>query len=109
MKILDVTVTVYLDGSYRISKRISLSEGENLTMELPIGDIEKGNHELKAVISSNDEYNGMNGILQNNNEMTIEIEIDDEENNNGLQLLSIVLLVVAIFFIIMVVLLKRRD
>jgi len=105
----EVTITVYLDGSYRFSKRISLSEGENVTMELPLGDVEAGKHELKAVISSNDEYTGMNGMLQNNNEMIIEIDTNEDDKDGGLQVVPIILLIVAILFIILVILFKRKD
>lgn len=105
----DVVVTVYLDGSYRFSQRLSLTEGENVTVELPLGDIEDGDHELKAVISSKDEYTGMNGILQNNNIQEMSIEIEDDKGDDRLQLFPIILLLVAVLFIILVILLRRKD
>jgi hypothetical protein len=106
----DVRLTLYLDGSYRFSRKLSLEDvGEEVTVEMPIGKLDEGTYELSVTAASNDEYSGMNGILLQNNEFTIEIKEEGDTGDNSLQIAAIVLAVVAALLLIVTLLLRRRD
>jgi hypothetical protein len=76
---------------------------------LPVGKIEEGDHLLQCRISSDDEYSGMNGILQNNNRMTIDLEVEEEEDDGRLQMIAIFILVVAFLISTSIFLFRRRN
>ncbi len=105
----NVAVTIYLDGTYRFSQKTNIVPGENITIILPVGKMEPGQHDLKCSIRSSDEYTGMNGILQDNNELTISVEKGEDTDDNELQIIAAIILIIAVVLIIMVLVLRRRS
>lgn len=105
----DVKITLYVDGTYRFSQKVSLKKGVETDLEMPIGDLEEGDHEILVSVRSNDEYSGMNGILLENNEMVLSVSEEGESGDNWLRILAIALALVAVILIIVTLLLRRRD
>ncbi len=105
----DVVITLYLDGTYRYSQSVSLEAEERIIVEIPIGSMEEGKHQLKATARSNDEYSGQNGIFLDNNEKVITVTKKDEAGDNWLRIMGIILIVVAVVFLFATLMLRRRD
>ena len=104
-----VTVTVYLDGTYRFSQKTNLVPGEDVTITLPVGKVDIGQHDLKCSVRSTDEYTGMNGILQGNNDLTIMVEKEADTDNDDLQIVAAIILIVAVALIVTTLLFRRRS
>jgi hypothetical protein len=105
----DVKITLYVDGTYRFSQKVSLDRGVETEVEMPVGNMEEGEHEILVSVRSNDEYSGMNGILLENNHMVLSVSEEGESGDNRLQILAFALAFVAVILIIATLLLRRRD
>ena len=105
----DVVITLYLDGTYRYTQSISLEAEEVIQVEMPIGSMKEGKHELKATARSNEEYSGQNGILLENNEKVITVTKNDGGGDNWLRMIGIILVIVAVVFLFATLMLRRRD
>jgi hypothetical protein len=105
----DVKVSIYLDGSFRFSQRVALQAGKSVEMDMPIGSVKEGKHEITATVTTNYEYSGLNGIYLENNSLTINVEIEGDDDDNSLRLFALALIVVAVLLLIVTLVLRRRD
>ncbi|MGA1821993.1 MAG: hypothetical protein ACMUIG_05655 [Thermoplasmatota archaeon] len=75
----NVEVSLYADGYWRGEATISLEPDEPAKIIIPL-DLDEGAHNLMARAGSVDEYKGSNGMLQENNEMTRNVIVEEEED-----------------------------
>jgi hypothetical protein len=105
----EVQVDVFVDGKVQEPARIMIGEGEEKTVIVDLDNIRQGKHELQAVVSSNNEYSGTNGYLQDNNGKTVEIEVEDDEDRGLISIILLALIFVFISFLIGITMLQRQD
>jgi hypothetical protein len=104
----ETEIELHIDGKYYPPFRTSIQAGEEKTISFEVEGIEDGRHDVSVRIRSNEEYSGVDGYLQSNNELSAQINID-RDDDGMIYLLIFGSAVASILFLIAIILIQRRD
>ena len=100
---------VFVDGKSWNHEIVELASDTTRVITIDLPELEEGSHTIEGMVSSRDEYSGVNGYLQRNNARSLEVEIEGERDDGLIAILLIVLVFLSVSFLLVLIFLRRKD